>query len=210
MSENTKLYHITHFRNLAGIVESGFLLAQSQVYAEKKSFINIAHSTLQQRRATTQVPCGPGATLHHYVPFYFAPRSPMLYTINQGNVEGYNEGQRPVLHLVTSIKNVLEAGLKFVFTDGHGIMAFTEFFDNLQDLDQIDWELMRARYWADTEEDSDRRRRRQAEFLIHNRLPFRCVEEIGVMDRAVQAEVESILRTTDFRPNIKVQRGWYY
>ena len=154
MPENTKLFHITHIRNLTGIVQNGFLLAQSQVHAEKIGFTNIAHSTLQQRRATTQVPCGPGATLHHYVPFYFAPRSPMLYTINQGNVEGYNEGQRPVLHLMTSIEKVLEAGLEFVFSDGQGIMAFTEFYDYLRDLCHIDCELIRAKYWADTEKDS--------------------------------------------------------
>lgn len=210
MREDTKLYHITHIRNLAGIVKNGCLLAQDLVQTEKIGFTNIAHRTLQHRRATTSVPCGPGATLHHYVPFYFAPRSPMLYTINQGNVEGYNEGQRPVLHLVTSINNVLEAGLEFVFTDGHGIMAFTDFYDDLKDLDQIDWELMKARYWADSEEDSDRRRRRQAEFLIHEKFPFLCIEEIGVMNRSVQKEVEFILRVADFRPNITVKKEWYY
>ncbi|NOQ45953.1 MAG: DUF4433 domain-containing protein [Desulfobulbaceae bacterium] len=210
MPEKIRLCHITHIRNLAGIVKNGFLLSQSRVQAERVGFVSIAHNTLQDRRATTPVPCGPGGTLHDYVPFYFAPRSPMLYAINQGNVEGYDEGQGPVLHLVTSIGSVLDAGVKFVFTDGHGIMAFTDFYDNLQDLDQVDWDLMKASYWADTEEDSDRRRRRQAEFLIHDRFPLQYVEEIGVIDETVQAEVEFIIKASAFQPGITVQRKWYY
>ncbi|MEA1933431.1 MAG: DUF4433 domain-containing protein [Thermodesulfobacteriota bacterium] len=210
MPKNIKLYHITHIRNLTGIVESGLLLSQSQVHAERVPFINIAHNTLQDRRASTRVPCGPDGTLHDYVPFYFASRSPMLYSINQGNVEGYDEGQGPVLHLVTSIKNVLDAGLGFVFTDGHGIMDFTDFYDDLKDLDHVDWDVMKATYWADTEDDTDRRRRRQAEFLIHEKLPFQYIEEIGVIDRTVQEEVESLMRASVFRPGVAVRRGWYY
>ena len=134
----------------------------------------------------------------------------MLYSINQGNVEGYDEGQGPVLHLVTSIKNVLDAGLGFVFTDGHGIMDFTDFYDDLKDLEHVDWDVMKATYWADTEDDTERRRRRQAEFLIHEKLPFQYIEEIGVIDRTVQAEVESLMRASIFRPGIAVRRRWYY
>jgi len=210
MPGQIKLYHITHMRNLASIVENGCLLSQGEVQVSKIGFANIAHATLQDRRASTRVPCGPGGTLHDYVPFYFAPRSPMLFTIHRGNVEGYDEGQRPVLHLVTSIKSVLEAGSEFVFTDGHAIMVYTDFYIDLRDLDQLDWDVMKSRYWADTEEDMDRCRRRQAEFLIHARFPFRAIEEIGVIDRNVQADVASLLREIAFQPAVTVRSGWYF
>jgi hypothetical protein len=210
MPGQIKLYHITHMRNLASIVENGCLLSQGEVQVSKIGFANIAHATLQDRRASTRVPCGPGGTLHDYVPFYFAPRSPMLFTIHRGNVEGYDEGQRPVLHLVTSIKSVLEAGSEFVFTDGYAIMVYTDFYIDLRDLDQLDWDVMKSRYWADTEEDMDRCRRRQAEFLIHARFPFRAIEEIGVIDRNVQADVAALLRGTAFQPAVTVRSGWYY
>ena len=95
------------------------------------------------------------------MPFYFAPRSPLLYTINRGNVPGYAGGQAPILHLVSSAQRIEATGLGFVFTDGYAIMSLTEFFHDLGQLDRIDWQLMRARQWADTQTDSDRKRRRQ-------------------------------------------------
>jgi len=82
-------------------------------------------------------------TLHDYVPFYFAPRSPMLFTISRGNVPTCSN-QEPVVHLVTNIQAVQAAGLPFVFTDGHGIMQLTSFFEDLAQLDHVDWTIMRT------------------------------------------------------------------
>ncbi len=56
-------------------------------------------------------PFGPSGTLDDHVPFYFAPRSPMLYSIHGGYVEGYVVGQRSVIHLVSSAEAVSAAGV---------------------------------------------------------------------------------------------------
>ncbi len=68
----------------------------------------------------------------------------------------YSEGQATVVHLVSSAQRVHAAGLEFVFTDGHAIMAISDFFQDLRDLDRVDWKVMQARYWADTQADADR------------------------------------------------------
>ena len=88
----------------------------------------------------------------------------MLYVISRGGVEGYTDGQEPVIHLRSTAEAVKKAGLSWVFTEGHADMGYTDFFDDLKDLDKIDWDLMQARYWHDTNNDPDRTRRRQAEF----------------------------------------------
>ena len=54
----------------------------------------------------------------------------------------------------------------------------------------IDWELMESKYWHDTDEDNSRKRRRQAEFLIHKFCPWRLVKEIGVMNNDVKIKVQ--------------------
>jgi hypothetical protein len=86
---------------------------------------------------------------------------------SRGNVEGFSGKQQDIIHLVSNVQAVVEAGFSFVFTDGHGIMVLTDFFEEIGDLDHIDWDLMSSRYWYDTAEDPDRKRRRQAEFLIY-------------------------------------------
>jgi hypothetical protein len=92
------------------------------------------------------VPVAAGGSLNDYVPFCFAPRSPMLYAIYKGNVEGYKDGQNPILHLTSSVEAVEQAGLPFAFTDGHSEMAISDFFADTDRLDKVDWDIMKATY----------------------------------------------------------------
>jgi hypothetical protein len=125
----TPLYHITHVRNLAVIATADGLWCDRLRPVNAPGAVSIAHQHIKDRRAARRVPIGAGGTLADYVPFYFAPRSPMLFTINRGNVEGYTEGQKPVVHLVTNVEAATALGRAWVFTDGHAEMFLSEFFD---------------------------------------------------------------------------------
>lgn len=206
----TPIYHITDTDNLPSILACGGLRPCRWLINNSHPYTNIAYETIQDRRAITTVPCGPGGTLHDCIPFYFGPRSPMLYTINRGNVPGYSKGQDSVLHLVSTAQVMQSAGCRFVFTDGHGIMILSEFFEDLARLDRIDWPLISSKYWADTMEDSDRKRRRQAEFLVHAFCPWDLITEIGVISASAQAEVKRLLEPATHKPVVTVRRGWYY
>jgi len=200
------IYHITPVDNLAGIIREGGLFCDRN--AQDKQFVNIAHKNIKDRRIKKKVPINPGGVLADYVPFYFAPRSPMLFTIYKGNVEGYVRGQEPIIYLVSSTETVDEAGLDWVFTDGHAVMDYTDFFDSFNDLDNVDWPLMSAHYWSDTDTDGDRRRRRQAEFLVHGFFPFELFSEIGVYNAAAAQRVGEILDGTEIP--VSVKGAWYY
>lgn len=145
-----------------------------------------------------------------YVPMYFGPRSPMLYSIHTGFVAGYQGTQEDVVHLVTDIDIIVETKLPFTFTDGHAEIAFSKFFTDLVDLKNVDIPLMSATYWNDTQEDGDRKRRRQAEFLVHDFLPFECVRAIGVMNARMEVKVNQLLARSSCKPAVSVARGWYY
>jgi hypothetical protein len=144
------------------------------------------------------------------VPFYFGARSPMLYSIYRGNVEGYEQGQEAVIYLMSTAQVVSQANLGYVFTDGHGIMGFTDFYDDLVHLGEVDWPLMNERYWRDTVDDPDRKRRRQAEFLVSGGFPWTLVEAIVVMNTARVGQVQKLLRRAAHKPPVSVQRNWYY
>ena len=86
----------------------------------------------------------------------------MLYSIHGGFVEQYKEGQQPVVHLVSTAESVAAADLDFTFTEGHAELAYSSFFEDLADLDKVDWQIMKSKWWNDTDEDMGRKRRRQA------------------------------------------------
>ena len=204
------LYHITHLDNLRGILRGGCLSCYRQMNDGGLHPVNIAYPGIQDRRAMTFVPCGSGGVLHDYVPFYFAPRSPMLYALHRNQVEGYSGGQTPILHLVTSVARLVETGHRFVFTDGHATMRFSRFFTDVADLDQIDWLLMQEPYWNDTPEDPDRKRRRQAEFLVYNRVSWPALIGIGVIAPHIEARVNAILAEHGITLPVRVRYQWYY
>jgi len=134
----------------------------------------------------------------------------VLYTINRGNVTSYTQGQAAVIHLVSDVEDIDAVGLDFVFTDGHAVMTFTEFFDDLNYLEQLDWKVMESHYWNDTNEDNDRKRRRQAEFLVRNFFPWQLITEIGVINPTIKAQAENILQNFTHKPSVKVRNNWYY
>lgn len=202
----TSIYHISHMRNLGRIIAEGGLHCDRT--AQNMKSVTIGHAHIKERRLQRPVAVGPRGTVGDYVPFYFAPRSPMLYAISRGAVQGYVEGQSPVIYVCSTAEAVNEAGLRWVFTEGHADMVFTDFFDDLRDLDKIDWDLMGSRYWYDTDEDPDRKRRRQAEFLVHQFFPWELVSYIGVYDQTAAEAIGRLIE--DDEPPIGIERGWYY
>lgn len=206
----TPIYHITHGRNLAAIIAAGGLWCDAQIAARGLTPLGIAHQHIKERRRRRVVPCAAGGTLADYVPFYFAPRSPMLYAIHSGHVEGYDGGQAGVLHLVAEAETVAESGCVWAFTEGHAEIALTKFFTDLDFLSAVDWAIMKEIYWHDTDEDGDRKRRRQAEFLVHQFCAWELITEIGVINRQVADRVRAILEPAAHQPAVTVRRNWYY
>ena len=206
----TRIYHITHVSNVPSIVDSGGICSDSIASEEKLARVSIAHDNIKERRRTWSVNVGPRGTLADYAPFYFAPRSPMLYSIHKGRVDHYSEGQKPIVHLVVHVADVVARGYKYVFTDGHAVMDLSEQYDNLADLPKVDWSIMDSKWWNDTLDLPDRKRKRQAEFLIHKMCPWSLVREIGVIDQQVGDLVTLALSGTNNRPSIAVRPAWYY
>jgi hypothetical protein len=172
----------------------------------------IHNMDIQNERHVQRIPCGPGGTLHDYVPFYFGYLSPMLLQLKTDRVPGYAEGQEPLIHLVSTAQTIAASGCGYVFSNGHGIAVFTDWFDDLDRLDEVDWDTVYQRYWADSVNDMDRQRRKQAEFLVHRSCPWKLISEIAVVNRSAKARVEDILGRFDrvLRRPVKIRSGWYY
>jgi len=67
---------------------------------------------------------------------------------------------------------------------------------------------MGERIWRNTAEDGDRMRRRSAELLVHEQVPFYCFEQLVVRNKSI-AEVVSA-ESGSPAPSVRISPDWYY
>jgi hypothetical protein len=201
-----------HISNLEGCLRRGGLCAPNHKPNDGIRYQTIHDASCQEKRTQRQIPCGAGGVIHDYVPFYFGYLSPMLLRLKSGRVDGYNEGQEPLIYLCSTAQAIAARNIPYVFSDGHGLATFTEWFDDLDRLDEVDWEMVNQRYWADNVNDMDRQRRKQAEFLVHRFCPLDLIERIVVHDNGIRERVEQIFDDFDegLPRVVQVKPGWYY
>lgn len=86
------------------------------------------------------------------------------------------------------MERLAELGLSLVFTDRNAVLGVAEFTADLNRLDGlIDWPLMNATIWRNTDDHPDRKERRMAECLVHQRVPWRGITQIIVKTRIALA-----------------------
>jgi hypothetical protein len=165
---------------------------------------------VQRRRATTPVPAGPGGVMLDYVPFHLGPRNLFLYNLVTGRVPDYSDGQGPLVTLVVSVDEVLAAGHQAVFYDGHALSAFSSCYDDPRALANFDWTAIDGTQFSNA--DPDRKRRKQAEFMVHRVLPWSLLRGIAVCDDAALGRVRAILALfpADVYKPVLVRANWYF
>lgn len=208
----TKIYHITHIDNLAGIIKGSGIYCNHTANKEKLTALDIGHNHIKERRDRTPVPVMPGGMVGQYAPFFFCPRPPMLYAIEKGYVDQYKGGQAEVLHLVATAEKVFERH-ECCYTDGNAATYnLTNFYNDPDRIEQmIDWEAVNAKYWSPAD-DPDFKRRKQAEFLVKEQCAWELIETIGVLNNSIASRVDAIMVSVgaEHRPRIVVKEDWYY
>ena len=201
-----------HVENLATCLQRGALHAPKHVPSDGLKYKTIHNVDIQQQRRVMPIDCGPGGCIHDYVSFYFGPRSPMLYQLHTGWVEGYDEGQEPIIYIVSHAQVMCNNEQGFVFSDGHGIAAYTDWYDDLALLHNLDWDCIYAEIWKDDLDHPDRQRRKQAEFLVYRSCPWDLVDHIAVLNNGMKKKVVSIMEQypDKLQKPVRVCRKWYY
>lgn len=124
------LYHFTHVDNLATVRRAG-CLSCDVVARDGMTRTEVGAKDIKESRRRRAIPLSPGGHVGDYVPFYFAPRSPMMYRIaceHRDSVpDRYDGGDKPLVYLVTSVRAVVDAGLTWIATDGNAATATSEF-----------------------------------------------------------------------------------
>ncbi|HMQ49692.1 MAG TPA: DUF4433 domain-containing protein [Saprospiraceae bacterium] len=155
------LYRITHIDNLPHILRHGLVIASSP--NADPNFRAIGDQSLIGVRKDLDAPNPPGGTFSQYIPFYLGHRSPMLYQITTG-YEGVEKiPQSDIVYIVADHECIVQKGLTWFFTDGHARHGMTQFYTDERGFNDLDWDAIYATQWRNTEDDSDRQRKKQAE-----------------------------------------------
>lgn len=208
---NPKIYHLLHHDRLASVLKESCLLSDAIISENEADGTTVGMAKIKHRRMKEcQLSCHPGLYVGQCVPFYFCPRSVMLYIFwkNDHPEIEYTGGQEPIIHLVSDLKRVVEwadkRNRRWAFTSVNAGSKFFDDYNDLNQLDQLNWQVIKADHW------SGNRDEKQAEFLIEEYFPWELIESIGVYSIEYRKIVNNILIKTKHKPETKVRRSWYY
>ena len=144
------------------------------------------------------------------VPFYFCPRSVMLYMFHRGNHPevNYTGGQEPIVHLEADLNTVVTwakaNAIRWAFTASNAGSRYFQDYNDLAQLNEINWDVINSNYWSNSTDE------KQAEFLIELRFPWHLVQRIGVNNSNVLTQASNLLQNSSYIPKIEVIPNWYY
>lgn len=105
-----KIYHIVHVDRLQSIVEDSWLWCDAEILRRSPPGTTIGMNKIKQRRLNElTLTSHQNLKVGDCVPFYFCPRSIMLYLIYQANHTElcYRGGQGPIVHLEADLRQTI-------------------------------------------------------------------------------------------------------
>lgn len=208
-----KIYHITHVDNLPGIIAGDGLVSDATMIARGGPAAAIGMSGIKMRRVEElEVGCLPGTKVGHFVPFYFCPRSVMLFVLHRANHPEltYRGGQDPIVHLEADLHQVIqwadEQGRPWAFSLSNAGAAYATFWNRVEHLNQLNWPAIAATDFRQ----ADIKEGKQAEFLVLGDFPWGLITRIGVRSADIQSRVRRAVHAAPYRPQVELEPSWYY
>lgn len=197
------IYHISDIVNLRNIITGEGLRSDVAMTELMPEVIGYDH--IKKRRATeNRVECCGNRFVGEFVPFYYCPRSPMLYTINRGKTGRPPGCQRNILHLVSTVGIAVEAATDWAISDGNAGAKHSLFYKDLKELARLDWPAIRATQWQ------GQTHQKAAEFLVADFFPWNGIQKIGCHNEKIAQQVRDILDGLGHQPRVEVEPSWYY
>jgi hypothetical protein len=207
-----KIYHIVHVDRLPSIVADGHLWCDAEAIRRRSGGTTIGMSSIKRRRLGLPLTSWPDLMVGSCVPFYFCPRSIMLFLIHKANHPelAYRGGQSPIVHLECDLSEVItlaaEAKRRWAFTLSNAGSTYFEDRADVSRLSEIDWTAVQSNNWSAPSV----RESKQAEFLVERCFPWGLVSRIGVLSSEIAHRASLAMGKAKHRPPIEIRRDWYY
>lgn len=201
----TKIYHITDVENLPAILKQGGLISDMAMSKRGGPDVQIGYDHIKARRLTEiQVDCCDDKFVGEFVPFYYCPRSVMLFTVNRGATGRPKGCQESIIHLVSTVALASSLDRQWAISDGNAGARSVTFSSNHDALGTLDWKAIEAQYWSGLTFE------KQAEFLVEEFFPVTALIGIGCHNDATTRRVERYLQDAGLELKVKTLPGWYY
>lgn len=197
-------FRLTHIDNIQGIMTKGLVRASSPLRGE--NYVSIGDVQVIQVRKDRKYQ---GFQLSDFMPFYFGPRSPMLYVIQHGFNGVRKVRPEDIIYCVVRIEDIINNDIDCIFTDGHALSSLTNYYykSSLANLNNIvNYDDVYSTYW-NIEDDPDLKRRKEAELLINEDLPAQYIRGIVVYNETAKEHLISIGVDANL---IVVMPGYYF
>lgn len=96
-----------------------------------------------------------------------------------------------------------------MFSDRHAYLSAAEFYRELEQLDRIDWEILRNRDFKRDPSDPGRMERYQAEALVHRHLPSDALTGIVCRNARTTDRVRDLVARTGSQVKVFTRAGYY-
>jgi ssDNA thymidine ADP-ribosyltransferase, DarT len=203
------LFRIVHVANLPWVVENGLHCASGGL--RDPNFVEIGNPDLIQKRAVRRVPISPYGSFSDYVPFYFTPKSIMLYNIETGYNGIVRRQSREIVILVASCQSLVDNCVTVLFTDRHADSATAAWSADRNGLAAtIDWDILCRHDFGRSDSYPDKKERYQAEAFNHRHVPPVALLAVGCVSEEVRRKVEDVIRRARSTLRVVVRPGWCF
>ena len=204
-----KIYHIVHVDRLPSIIADRYLWCDAEVARRSSPGTTIGMAEIKRRRLESHLASHPDLRVGDCAPFYFCPRSIMLYLIHMRNPElAYRGGQEPIVHLEADLRETVAWAdankRRWAFTASNAGAYIFDDYSDLRSLDKLDWNAINARIWR------DHKHGKQAEFLVEKSISWTLIRRVGAQSNRIRLKVSRDLQASAHKPRVQVRRDWYY
>jgi hypothetical protein len=206
--ERALIFRITHVSNLPWILGNGLHCRNSNTF--DPNFISIGNQEIIDKRHNSVVKIKPYGTLSDYIPFYFTPKSMMAYNIKTGYNGVTKRNSKDIIIMASSLVGLNARGLNFVFTNKHALNIDAKFYSSIDDLNVIDWDILRRCDFSRDNDDLDKTSRYQAEALVHKHVPLDALAGIACYDSEQKEHIEFAANKKGCTIKVVVKREWYF
>lgn len=197
------IFRMVHIENIPHVLQYGLTHWSSS--NRNLNYVPIGDNSLIGTRNNMTLPNGD--IIGQYLPFYFWGRMPMLYVIQKGYNEVQSVDAENIVYCISSVQNIIDTSLEYLFTDGHATAVLTSFYnsDDIQNIENIvDFEAVKSKYWN---EYLDQKRRKSAEFLVKGDVPIDKIIGFAVYNEKAKSRLVEMGINIDM---VHIRQNRYY